>query len=374
MNANTSSIATVPFVLAAAASLPLPAQTTTTSPAGWDGREAPEVSTMLGGYPEARFQFLDGEVNGLAMKLSQLEMRADGQHAANQPARAWQRTLLFLAPCDFNNHSIWFANNATATPQLAFIGKVSWPAVKTTTVKPLAQWGGANGEYRFPFGAPYQKPKGKDLLVDFVFAQGSLVGANWSGFSAYLLDGFHESGSVRDWPTVFGSAACRDSSQTRAAICEVGMWTHRKQLPHPWADTVVAWLSTFFAAPSSPVIQAMGIGQSAGVPVGSCQSLYLATPQVFLSSKADASGTASIYLGAFPYQPSLAGARITAQAAYNDSITKRFALTLASETTVAKQPGPYSFKIVSYFKDSATGTQGSFADHQSIPVFRYRYQ
>ena len=42
--------------------------------------------------------------------------------------------------------------------------------------------------------------------------------------------------------------------------------------------------------------------------------------------------------------------------------------------TVAKQPGAYSFNRVYYYATTATAKQGTFADHTTQPVFRYRYR
>ena len=108
--------------------------------------------------------------------------------------------------------------------------------------------------------------------------------------------------------------------------------------------------------------------------MAACQDLYLSTMLFFLPATTDASGKASVYLGAFPYQSSLAGLKITAQAAYNNSANNSFQLTQASESTVAMQPGAYSFNRVYYWATPALAKQGTFGDHTTQPVFRYRYQ
>lgn len=354
----------------------LAAQTTTTSPQGWDQTEGPGISQLLGGYPDGRFQYLDGEVHQLSAKINQVEMRVDLTFAYDQPARTWQQVFLFLAHTDVQKHSSTLSLNALTTPQLVFLSKVSWPAVKNSTVATsTGPWGGINGEYRLPFRTPFAKTANRDLLVDFAMGQGSLGNnAAWTTFNMYPLDGFDEREETRAPSRLFGSTACRDSSQVRAAVCETGLFTYRKQAHTTQrADRVVAWLSTFFAAPSAPVVQAMGVIQSPGTPIGACQPLYV-QPLTFVYANADSAGTASVFLGSVPYQPALAGLSIGAQAAYHDSSTQRFELTQATDSPIAKQEGPYLVHRVSYWVSPAGATQGWFADHSSNPLFRYTYQ
>lgn len=373
---NLQTVIVIPAILATLPLLavPVPAQTATTSPSGWDQSEVPGLSQLLGGYPEGRFQFLDGEVNKLGAKITQVEMRLDRSFAYNQPARTWQRVLLLLAHTDVQKHSDMLNQNPTTTPQLVFLSPMSWPAVKNSTVSGPAPFGGVNGEYRLPLRAPFAKTAGKDLLLDFAFVQGSLSNnAAWT-YDLYPLDGFDEREQTRAPSRLFGSMLCRDSSQVRAAVCEAGLFTYRKQAHTTQrADRVVAWLSTFFASPSAPVVQAMGVTQAPGTPIGTCQKLYL-QPYVVMSANTDSSGTVSVFLGSVPYQPALASMSIGAQAAYHDSKTRRFELTLATDSPIAEQEGPYLVNRVSYWATSANATKGWFADHSSNPLFRYTYQ
>ncbi len=364
-------LATLLFLLA----VPAQAQKATTSPSGWDRTEGPGISQLLGGYPEGRFQFLDGEVNMLSAKITQVEMRLDKNFAYDQPARTWQRVLLFLAHTNAQKHSTVLKQNPTTTPQLVFISKVSWPKVKNQTISVTAPWGGISGEYRFPFRTPFTKAASKDLLLDFAFGQGVLANnAAWTTLNFYPLDGFDEREETRERSRLFGTTICRDSSQVRAAVCDAGLYTYRKQIHTTQrADRVLAWLSTFFAAPSAPIAQAMGTIQNPGTPIGTCQKLYL-KPLVVMFANTNSQGTASVFLGSVPYQPALAGVNIGAQAAYHDSKTRRFELTLATNSPIARQQGPYLVNRVSYWATSANATSGSFADHTSNPLFRYSYQ
>jgi hypothetical protein len=371
LHAGVASLAILPFLFA----VPATAQGATTSPSGWDNTEGPGISQLLGGYQESRFQFLDGEVNKLGAKISQVDMRLDKNFGYDQPARTWQGILLYLAHTNVQKHSTTLSQNPTTTPQLVFISKVSWPKVKNSSVGKPAPWGGVNGEYRFPFRTPFTKVASKDLLLDFAFRQGALANnAAWNTLNLYPLDGFDEREEITAPSQSFGSMNCRASGQSRTAACEVSMFTYRKQAyTTQRADKVVAWLSTWFAAPSTPVVQALGTIQSPGTAIGTCQQLYV-KPQMFVFANTDSTGTASTYLGSVPYQPALAGVPIGAQAIYRDSKTQRFELTLATNARVAQQQGPYLVNRVSYYATSANATQGWFADHWSNPLFRYTYK
>jgi len=282
---------------------------------------------------------------------------------------------MLMAPCDIRKHSATLSNNSTAAPKLVFVSNVSWPAIKNSTVNTPAPFGGGSGEYRFPLIGPFAKAKGQDLLLEFVFSQGALANnASWTSPDVYPLDGFYESEWARAPNQLLGSMNCKEVGQSRPSVCEAALFTYRKQAgTTERADKIVAWLSTFFAAPSTPVMQAMGTMQGSPVAVGACQYLYV-HPQVFVPGKTDSSGTASVYLGAVPYLPALAGVRISAQAAYTSQTTKRFELTLATDSPVAAQEGAYTVNRVSYWAPMSSATEGTFLDHESSPLFRYSYK
>ena len=169
-----------------------------------------------------------------------------------------------------------------------------------------------------------------------------------------------------------GSARCTDSAYNAPAISEARLRTYRSNTVNPTLGGMLeARLVAENVAPSATLVQALGLELSDAVKVGTCQDLYLTKPVLTFSTKADAQGRASLTLGRIPYAPSMSGFTFMSQAAYTDSKTGAFSLTLAAESEIVGPPQPYAHRRVSYTGTSPTATEGVFQNHREQPVFMY---
>lgn len=378
--------------LVVAIAVPLSAQLkTVSSPPGFETMEQADSAGWgyrLGQYQNERFQAADGQFRKQLLIISEISYRLDagrnyGTGTSGGGGRSWTRVTLHMAECDYDQVTNTFSTNVLTTPQKVFDAKMTWQAqVGVPSGNPVA-WG-SHG-HKFPFSSGWVYSGSKDILLDYVFVGGTLANsAAWSGSTSkrYYLDGFNAPnfnlGGQTEYPGGGTQAAsyaktsppyCMDSAlsvSTQAARNDIqGIYVYNADRQSNPNQVYLSWRS-FYTAPGAQVIKALGF---AGIPAGvnlaaKCNLLYLDAKLPLLLFPDTASATASTAASGFTtlsakFQSSMGGASLWFQCAWNDSKTKFFALTTATQRTVPLSAPPLGPRRQTVYASDPTAVTGS---------------
>jgi hypothetical protein len=208
-----------------------------------------------------------------------------------------------------------------------------------------------------------------DLLLDFTFEGGTLANAASWGTSAffYYLDSANLGTKTGMRLRFLGSANCKDSSQTSAALCRIGA----EVAAAGSGNTITFSLGSQWTAPNQPVIKAVGVvGSTVGTDIGACNRLYT-TPVFFdFQTALPGFGFSFTFFPPIPWQNSFAGVTLWSQAGYDDSKTKAFRLTQATRGQIPMQPVP-SAKLRAVERPQLISTGNVQDNHLYIPLVLY---
>lgn len=345
------------FVAAALPTTSTQAQTSTLPRLG-TAHEGASSSSYFGGYPEGRYQVIDGSRRGGPMLLTGLRLRVDYRdHNALAVGRSWSRVSLDLSESRaYATMSASFASNITGRPARVFSAPMSWPTQSGYPSTYPAPWGGRQGGLTMSFANAWVYSGVDDLLFDFRFLGGQLAnqGAWWTGATGqkgpttqpilrhYPLDGEQAStvrrpGLTRGMPTVPGPS-CMDSAFGTGGTGFASIEGSCHVAAGGGQDTHLEFRS-LLTAPNAPVLKAVSTGRlSNGLQLGArCNRLFLdpATPWVLLPATTGPRVGYSPWVRlSAPWTGALSRAQLFVQAAWTDSVSNRLGLSQGLEFTL----------------------------------------
>jgi len=364
---------------------------TTSSPPGYETKGQVASASWgyrLGQYSNERFQAADGQFRKSILAVTEISYRLDagrnyGTGTSGGVGKTWTNVTLHMSECDYDKVTNTFSTNAVTTPQKVFDAKVVWlPQVGVPSGDPVA-WG-SHG-HKFPFTSTWVYTGIKDILLDYVFTGGTLANnATWTGSTSkrYYLDGFTSPnfnvGLQIEYPGGGSQAAsyalttppnCMDSALSKAnqaARNDIqGIFVYNADRASYPNKVRLSWRS-FYTAPGAPVIKALGV---AGIPTGvnitaMCNRLYLDTTKPYLLFPDKASATSSTAASGFTtlsatFDKSFGGASLWFQCAWDDSKTKFFSLTTATNRIVPLGAPPDGPRRKALYASNPTATTGS---------------
>ncbi|MHC4854424.1 MAG: hypothetical protein ACYTF5_20680 [Planctomycetota bacterium] len=370
---------------------------TVSSPPGFENAKGQPHSRAWGYYlgenSNQRFQAADGQFRKQVMAIKEISYRLDGGRTYNANVtsagvgRSWTNVTLHMSECDYSKMTSTFTANPLTTPQKVFDAKMTWQTFVGTAPDPTP-WG--NKGHKFPFTSTWVYTGIKDILMEYVFQGGTLANnAAWTGTTStrYYLDGVYATtfnlGGQLEYPcgdpTCSQAASypkttppnCMDSAHpasTNAARNDIqGIFAYNADKPTTTLKNKISlnWRS-FYTAPGAPVIKALGFaGNTVGLNIGAmCNKLYLDMTQPFLLFPDTASATVSYAPSGFtslntPFQPVLGGVSLWFQCAWDDSKTKFFSLTTATQRTIPTSLPPVAGPRQALRTSSLTATTGS---------------
>ncbi len=381
---------------------------TVSSPPGFETVGQMDSSSWgyrLGQYSNERFQAADGQFRKQIMVIHQISYRLDAgrNYASNATSagvgRTWSKVTLHASECDYDKMTSTFSTNTLTTPQKVFDAQMTWLTQVGTPSTDPAPWGGSG--HKFPFTSNWVYTGAQDILLDFTFTGGTLANSSaWTGSTSkrYYLDGYNSPnfnlGLAVEYPTNYSQttpANCMDSSLSvanQAARNDIqGIFVYNADRTSNPNQVYLSWRS-FYTAPGAPVLKALGFaGKPAGVNIfARCNRLYLDLSLPYLLFPDTASSTASTAASGFttlsaPFHKSMGGAALWFQCAWDDSKSKSFSLTTASQRIVPVGPppdGPRRKTLYASDPTAATGTgptaNGDNAGYAANPMYLLTYQ
>jgi len=309
------------------------------SPPGYFSKEGEQSSAFFGAYAVQRYQIGDGHLRGKKTTLVRLSLRHDCWDYDQDHGglgRTWTQVTLALAETDVSKFQSTFALNQLTTPTAVHSGQVKWPTF-TGLPKNCPAPLGDGGNLRFPFRTGYVFSGNNDLLLDFTFQGGTLANSMSWGSAAifYYLDSANQGTKTGMRLRFLGSASCKDSSQTSAALCRIGAEVSATGN----GNSVTFSLGSQWTAPNKPVIKAIGVvGSTVGTDIGACNRLYT-TPFFYdFQTALPGFGFSFTFFPPLRWNTSFAGITLWSQAAWDDSKSKVFRLTRASRGRIPTQP------------------------------------
>ena len=370
------------------------------SPPWMQSTEGQAGGYYLGRYPAGRYQLADGHVPKAGV-LKDLRLRLDRRRYAvsTGAGRSFRTVTLSLGKTDLATFSSTFTANRAGTQTRVFRGSVTWPALSGTPIATV--WGGAQGQYRFPFTSGYAHAGG-DLLAEFEFAGGTLSNnVTWAPnrVADYWFDSYGApNGSVsatgaglpakrldNNSPGV--TTRCNDAAHSVAtgayAVCGVDVFG-RLYGNIPWRNKVRFYSYSYYTAFHAPVIHAYGFQtDQTGFDLGTgCNRLHIngrvvLVPLRTLPKAVDGTGYSGLVDFLFPWDVGFANVKVICQAAWDDSASGRFALTQAREITlpVAPPPSVIAARAMTYALPAGSGYPaaglGPFPTADANPAFCY---
>ncbi len=381
----------IPLILAIAvppASL-LAQDKLTTSPRGWNSSEGNDSGRILGAFSTARYQFLDGELKGLGVKLlKQVQYRHDWQYYIPQTGagRTWSQVKLAIGEGDYAKQSTTWSHNRLSTPTRVFDASIAWPDMNgypsTGTAGPAPFHPGL----AFPFSTSWSYSGKRDILLEYVFVGGKLKnGMRWvtATESPYHMDSVRPVIANRGGTTTYGRTTCTDSGQPSGASCTPAVTTYAANTGNRYnTNQHFVYTYSLRTAKNAPVIHALTTtGSTTGVTIPlACNKLFvnLGGAPLYFSGIADniiGSYSTSGALGYFPYTPAAVGIPIWVQAAWADSVNKNLMLTNAAMTTVPPQPPDPPRRAVQYdYQLNSVAGPGFTNDPRKNAIARYTYR
>lgn len=359
-----------------------------TSPAGYESAEAPAFSVYFGAYNQARFQYADGEIKALGVRvLKSVGYRFDWtQHSASTAAaRSWTNVSLKISDCDYDKFGATFASNPIGTVTTVYNAKTDFPGATgfpgTGSTGP-APWDKA---LSFPFNALWVAQGTHDVLLDYTFTGGSLNnGGSWgNGFPAwYHLDAEYGTEGKVAPVTFYGSTNCRDSAHSSGnAYSRVSCVVYPTTATNPANNNMVDLnVYGYRTAPGAALIQTLSLAGSTtsfAFPgaLANCDQVFLdvTKPMLFLPSTAGmGSAYARTSIGKFGYNPNYVGITMWSQAVWDDSSTRQIGFTRATSATVPAQPTRLARRMVAYnFDPTASSSRPMTTSGVLNPVAYY---
>ena len=364
----------------------------TTPPGGLKG-EGAQYAYLMGLWADMHIQQADDmHSGGKAVAISEVAFRLDNRSHTSTTAsgRSWTNITVDVSePTTYNSMSTTFVSNHGSSVTRVFDSKWTWPAQNGFPLLKPDVWGGVSGQLRFPFTKPWVYTAKGSILADYTFRGGTLANnATWSSLqSAYM---FLDSESINTTATISSITRvpatpplCNDSAITFST----GAYTYGYGYAYGNNSTTITLRGrlvfqhySYYTAPDAPVIQAVSAG---GVPNGvnigaGCNSLYVNfnQPHFLMSFKTIAPYG---YSGVMGYQPKwrneFASLDLWLQAGWNDSNTKEFKLTAATNVTLPSGLPPDQLpRYKTVYQRDTTSTTG-FGPLQSGVYFPYtRYK
>jgi hypothetical protein len=362
------------------------AQSTTTSPPGYETTAGSSTCIYLGRYSDGRFQMADGELKGKAMAISRIDFRMDNRNhtTATGMGKSWTRVILDMSETSVAEMSLTWDKNNLTTPSRVFDARMTWP---TVTGRPSSTpW----GHVAFPFKNVWVYTGKNDMLADYQFHGGTLANsARWTGSntSYYYMDGIpnqdYISGSGTYMPTSANN--CNDSalsSTTGAYTYGYATAFHEWYTTYTYRDKLRLYWYSYYTAPDKPVVLALGIGNgnTAGFDMGAnCHRLYLDTSKPYVLTTSTTQNTTSAYSNPnqiiIPWLNTWQGLRFHVQGAWADSKTGAFSLTRARSLVVPGYPtSPLKKRTLFHYNATLGYGLGPYSAYTalSLPLFTFR--
>lgn len=356
---------------------------------GWGGAS---YTLFFGAYADQRHQLICDELTGKGIKIMKsLGFRHDYKSfsASNGTGRTWSNVTVTMGEQTYSSFGNNFASNLAAATNVVqvFSNSASWPTQTGNPTSKPAPWGIAG--LTFPFGSVWVYTARAAILQEFVFQNGTLANNGaWGGSTrvGYDLDSVFTTlsfGQYAGGPTVTN---CADSAFTPSTsiYAQEGSYlaVYSKLYAGPKANTMEWNITSYYTAPGKPVIHGISLGAPGNINLGAkCNPLYIhPVLHVLIPNVAgtDARATATrITLGA-PRSAVPFGTRITAQTAWQDSITGQFGLTSARDHTITASVGvsdtlPIWQGLMASNRTSATGSLISAGSPYYNPITLYTY-
>ena len=363
---------------------PLLAQRYMTTPSGVLNAEGPHSAYGMGGWPNMRIQQADNTHLNQAGAISQIAFRLDNRSHTYRTAmgRTWSSIKLVMSEqTNFKTMSSTFSANTGGSATTVFDRKWTWSTqVGFPLLKPDA-WGGLKGQLQFPFAKPWGYSGKNSILADYTFSKGTLAnGGTWTsnrGVYFYLDSEFINTSTSTGIVEPGIPPQCNDS----AFSFTTGAYAYGLARSHGNRSPIISLRGkltfthlSYYTAPNAPVVHALCLGGSNfGVNVrANCNLLYVdfAKPALLMTFKTLPSrGYSGSMQWLVPWQASLANKDIWVQAAWLDSMTKVFSLTMVTHVTFPTRLPPDKlpeYKTVS----GLTGTTG-YGPDQTGSLFPY---
>ncbi|MCA8955458.1 MAG: hypothetical protein KDC87_05255 [Planctomycetes bacterium] len=390
-------------LLVLAGALPLAAQGSLYSPPSMATLEGQSASYYLGAYNPMRSQICDGEIRGKQATLKEIAFRLDGRNyfsTTTGAGRTYANVAIDLCDGDVVSMGTDYTANRKSTPTRVFSASVTWPTISGFPPKKPDTWGGAAGDYRFPFSTTWQTQGTADVLSEWSFSGGTLANNSpWLStyFREYYFDSYGKPGS--DAESTYASippvrlnnnsagvtGRCNDSvfgSTTNGSYSMIYGTIYSKWHPNTaWQNKLVIHSVSYYTAPERPVIHAWGfITNPTGVDLGTgCNKLHMQGPMMFQRHVVPPLAVSSTAYSGYDYlvldwQPLVSGLKMICQAAWDDSKTNAFNLTQAREMELpASPPVDTIARRGMIYTYGSFATQGPYGDYFYNPGFRYSY-
>ncbi len=323
-----------------------------TAPPGYLNKTGEWFGNSLG-PANGRYQVGDGTAAGTKLTITRVDYRAQTYQPYSQYngiGRLWTRVTLKMAETNVDRMTTTWSSNAIGATTEVFGAGIKWPTLQGT-IKPA--WGLVS----FPFNKPWVYGGLNDLLFDFDFRGGRLLNGQPINRRPYYLDGVFTWGKTYRFvvPTIvpykFKLPLCNDTSHGIApnALAQIMMTIYAPSyFDRNKAGKADVQMTSIYTAPGAPVIGALTLGgNTKGIDLGArCNKLHVDLNKfvAFFPTRAGTgrgAATNFIPVGPYPYAASLAGLELWFQAAWADSKTGQFSLTLAG---VSKLP-PKNFNL-----------------------------
>ena len=367
--------------------VPVLAQGTTTSPAGFLTTAGNSYGYYLGRYSDGRYQVADGELRGKSLAMTRIDFRLDPNRSYGTTTgmgRTWSRVTLDMCDTDVAEMTNIWEDNILSTQTRVFDGPMTWATASTRPIS--TPW----GHVAFPFKAMWVYTGKNDMLAEYGFSRGTLANsARWVGShsSLYYLDNVLNRDSVTGsgsyMPTA--SSTCNDSaiSSTSGAYTYGYATTfHVNYTTYTYKDKLRLYWYSYYTAPSKPVIHAFGLGAGnrAGIDIGAqCHRLYLDASKPFVLTTRMTAESTNSFSGAnqviIPWESVWQGRTFHVQGAWMDSATNRFSLTRARSFVVPGYPNAILKKrtLFHYIPLNGTGI-GPYSTTTSLTLPRITYR
>lgn len=314
------------------------------SPPGYLSTEGEDRAYIMFEWSNARTMFLDGEMRNNVIFIKDTAFRYDYRNYSTGigQGRTWSNVTLDISLCDYSNPSFTFSQNPTATPTRVFSSSMTLP---TQTGFPSTK--PAKFTMSFPFSAAWLYNGNEDICLDYDFNGGVMANnASWSTswYWSYFLDAPSAGTRVRGVFSVIGTG-CTDSGQSYPAQCWVTSYVHNSKYTGNTSlqDKYRVYTRTRYTPQNQPVIHAItpfGSKTGTSFPGVTCEKIYLDLSQYFLTIPLVGNGSTPVYGPdfIFPYQKSLEGVKLYAQAAFPDSSTNALKFTYAEDSILPAYP------------------------------------
>ena len=302
------------------------AQSYVTSPTGYLSTSGESYAYYFGYGVDHRHQMMDGNFKNSLMVIKDISYRADNRSSFSSymgMGRTWKNVDLHMATCNYDNSMASgvggiFTLNATSTPTHVFSGSVTWPTLSAGGNP--SPWGGASGEYSFPFGtggttSSWIHIGTDDILADYNFEGGSFVNGYTTTYGlTYYLDAVANSSYTYAYGTYYGlysnSGGCADSktTYTRGAYQYAYFYAYSNSYGTvSYKNKMRMYSYSYYTGASAPVIHAWALGGSStgtNFPGVTCQKLFINPALIAIMATGTASASASYYSGTvYPINP-----------------------------------------------------------------------